>query len=85
VLAGSAKMRKKFLPGIASGEIIPAFALTEPEAGSDAGELQTKAIREGEHYRISLKSPFRSNTILIKARFPHQNPYPSTLAFTLPG
>jgi alkylation response protein AidB-like acyl-CoA dehydrogenase len=61
VLAGSAEMRKKYLPGIATGEVIPAFALTEPEAGSDAGGLQTKAIREGDHYRVNGSKIFISN------------------------
>ncbi len=44
VLAGSSEMRKSFLPRVASGEIIPAFALTEPEAGSDAGSLRASAL-----------------------------------------
>jgi alkylation response protein AidB-like acyl-CoA dehydrogenase len=61
VLAGSAEMRQRFLPGVASGEIIPAFALTEPEAGSDAGSLRTTALREGDHYRINGAKCFISN------------------------
>ncbi len=61
VLAGSAQMRQKFLPGVGTGDIIPAFALTEPEAGSDAGGLQTTAIREGDHYRINGSKCFISN------------------------
>ena len=38
---------------LASGEIIGSFALTEPNAGSDAGALQTKAIKDGDDYLIS--------------------------------
>jgi alkylation response protein AidB-like acyl-CoA dehydrogenase len=61
VLAGSSEIRKRFLPGVAKGEIIPAFALTEPEAGSDAGSLRTAALREGDHYRINGTKCFISN------------------------
>lgn len=61
VLAGSAEMRQRFLPGVASGEIIPAFALTEPEAGSDAGSLRTTALKEGDYYRINGTKCFISN------------------------
>lgn len=61
VLAASAELRRRFLPRVASGEIIPAFALTEPEAGSDAGSLQTKALREGDYYRINGTKCFISN------------------------
>ena len=61
VLAGSLEMRKRLLPRVASGEIIPAFALTEPEAGSDAGSLRTVALKEGDHYRINGTKCFISN------------------------
>ena len=50
---GTEAQKQKYLPGIASGEIITSFALTEPEAGSDSGAVQTKAIREGEHYVLN--------------------------------
>src|SRR4030043_1585985 len=61
VLAGSEEMRKRFLPRVASGEIVSAFALTEPEAGSDAGSLKTTALKEGDHYRINGTKCFISN------------------------
>ena len=50
VLFGTDAQKAKWLPGIASGDLIASFALTEPEAGSDAGSLTTKAIRDGDHY-----------------------------------
>ena len=53
VMFGTEAQKQKYLPGIASGEIITSFALTEPEAGSDSGAVQTKAIREGEHYVLN--------------------------------
>ena len=53
VMFGTEAQKQKYLPGIASGEIITSFALTEPEAGSDSGAVQTKAVREGEHYVLN--------------------------------
>ncbi|MCA8890701.1 MAG: acyl-CoA dehydrogenase family protein [Hyphomonas sp.] len=50
VLFGTEEQKSKWLPGVASGNLIASFALTEPEAGSDAGSLTTKAIRDGDHY-----------------------------------
>jgi alkylation response protein AidB-like acyl-CoA dehydrogenase len=61
VLAGSSEIRKRFLPKVAAGEVVPAFALTEPEAGSDAGSLRTTALKEGDHYRINGTKCFISN------------------------
>lgn len=61
VLAGSAELKNRFLPKIAKGEVIPAFALTEPEAGSDAGSLKTTALKEGDFYRINGSKCFISN------------------------
>jgi alkylation response protein AidB-like acyl-CoA dehydrogenase len=61
VLAGSPEIRKRFLPKVASGEVVPAFALTEPEAGSDAGSLRTTALKEGDSYRINGTKCFISN------------------------
>jgi acyl-CoA dehydrogenase len=53
VLFGTEEQKTRWLPGVASGELIASFALTEPEAGSDAGSLRTKAIRDGNHYVLS--------------------------------
>ena len=53
VLFGTDTQKEKWLPGIASGDLIASFALTEPEAGSDAGSLTTKAIRDGDHYVLN--------------------------------
>jgi len=50
VMFGTDEQKAKWLPGIASGEIITSFALTEPEAGSDSGAVQTRARREGDVY-----------------------------------
>ena len=53
VLFGTDAQKEKWLPGIASGDLIASFALTEPEAGSDAGSLTTKAIRDGDNYVLN--------------------------------
>lgn len=53
VLFGTDEQKNKWLPGIASGDLISSFALTEPGAGSDAGSLTTKAIRDGDHYVLN--------------------------------
>ena len=49
LLGGSEEQKRRFLPDIAAGKRLAAFALTEPEAGSDAGGIRTTAIRDGDH------------------------------------
>ena len=53
VMFGTEAQKAKYLPGIASGEIITSFALTEPEAGSDSAAVQTRAILDGDHYVLN--------------------------------
>jgi butyryl-CoA dehydrogenase len=50
---GTEEQKKKYVPKCATGEIIPAFALTEREAGSDAANQKTVAIIEGDHFVIN--------------------------------
>ena len=52
-LRGAPALQKTFLPKMASGEWTGTMNLTEPQAGSDLALLKTRAVREGEHYRIS--------------------------------
>ncbi|MBW9088990.1 acyl-CoA dehydrogenase family protein [Rhizobium wenxiniae] len=49
---GTEEQKERFLPRLASGEWIGGFALTEPQAGSDASNLKTRARRDGDHYVI---------------------------------
>ena len=53
VMAGSEAQKAEWLPRIATGEIITSFALTEPGAGSDSASVQTRAVRDGDVYRMS--------------------------------
>ncbi|HEX9800295.1 MAG TPA: acyl-CoA dehydrogenase family protein [Thermoanaerobaculia bacterium] len=50
VLSGNAAMQRHWLPAVATGRAMAAFAMTEPEAGSDVGAIATKARREGDQY-----------------------------------
>jgi len=52
-IAGSEEQKKKYLPQIAAGEQLAAFALTEANAGSDAGAIETTARKEGDHYILN--------------------------------
>ena len=53
LMDGTEDQRRHFLPKIASGEIIGSFALTEPNAGSDAASLQTKAVEDGDDFLLT--------------------------------
>lgn len=50
---GNEEQKRKYLPRAASGDILGAFSLTEPSAGSDASAIQTKAIKDGEFYILN--------------------------------
>lgn len=61
VLAGTDQQRQHYLPKLASGELIGSFALTEPDAGSDAMSLRTTATRDGDHYVLNGTKRFITN------------------------
>ena len=61
LLAGTDAQQKDFLPRVASGEVLFAFALTEPEAGSDVGALSTRALRHGEGWKLTGQKRYISN------------------------
>ena len=61
VVDGTEAQKQRYLPPLASGEITGCFALTEPEAGSDATALQTVAVRDGDDYVISGRKCFITN------------------------
>ncbi len=53
IMDGRPDQKDYWLPKLASGEVISSFALTEPDAGSDAGSIRTTAVREGDCYRLN--------------------------------
>lgn len=58
---GSKEQKEKYLAKLAKGEMLGAFALTEPNAGTDAGSQQTKAVGDGDHYVINGSKIFITN------------------------
>ncbi len=60
-LRGTDEQKARFFPDLASGKVLAAFALTEPEAGSDAAALRTRAVREGDGYHLSGTKRFITN------------------------
>ncbi|GAA0462674.1 acyl-CoA dehydrogenase [Alkalibacillus silvisoli] len=58
---GTEEQVNHYIPKLASGEYLGAFALTEPGAGSDAGNLKTKAVKEGDHYILNGSKVFITN------------------------
>jgi len=61
VMFGNDEQKARYLPGIASGEIITSFALTEPEAGSDSASVQTRARRDGDVYVLDGSKRYITN------------------------
>lgn len=61
---GSEEQKKKYLPKCASGEMITAVAMTEPDAGSDLQAIKTTAVKDGKDYVINGQKTFISNGIL---------------------
>jgi alkylation response protein AidB-like acyl-CoA dehydrogenase len=57
------EQRQRWLPGIASGALITAIAMTEPGIGSDLASMSTKAIRDGDHYVVNGAKTFITNGI----------------------
>ena len=58
---GTEEQKQKYLPKLAGGQYIGAFALTEANAGSDASSLQTTAVRKGDHYLLNGTKRFITN------------------------
>lgn len=70
---GTEAQKKKYLPKLASGEFLGAYALSEPDAGSDAGSLITTAVRDGNEYVLNgvkslISSAAEAGIILVMAK-----------------
>jgi len=61
LLYGNDAQKQKYLPGIADGNILTAFAITEPGAGSDAASIKTKAVKKGNKYVLDGVKQFITN------------------------
>ncbi|MFZ5432597.1 MAG: acyl-CoA dehydrogenase family protein [Calditrichota bacterium] len=61
LISGNDDQRKKYLPDLASGKKLAAFCLTEPGAGSDAGSMKTRAVKDGNDYILNGNKVFITN------------------------
>ena len=61
IMDGRPDQKDYWLPRLASGDVISSFALTEPDAGSDAGSIRTSAVRDGDCYRLNGTKRFITN------------------------
>jgi acyl-CoA dehydrogenase len=61
--AGSAAQKARWMPGITRGDILTAVAITEPGAGSDVAGLQTRAVRDGDHWVLDGSKLFITNGV----------------------
>ena len=71
--SGTGEQKQRYLPGIASGDIVPAILVTEPDAGSDLAGLKTRAVKTGNCYEISGNKTWsthaaRANLMVLLAR-----------------
>ena len=78
-LGGTEAQKKKWLPGLASGAILPTAVFTEPGTGSDLGSLRTRAERQGDVYRITgnktwITHAARSDVMTLLARTDPREP-----------
>ncbi len=89
VIAGSDEQKAAWLPRIASGEVITSFALTEPEVGSDSGNVGTRAVRDGDVYRLSgtkryITNADRADLFTVMARTGEERGGRGVSAFLVP-
>jgi alkylation response protein AidB-like acyl-CoA dehydrogenase len=90
MLCGSEEQRQRFLPDLAEGRIYGAIAVTEPEVGSDAGAMKTRAERSGEEYRIDGAKTFitsgdRAGVIVVWATLDPRSPRDGITTFLVEG
>jgi len=71
--SGTEEQKQKYLPKIASGEILPTAVFTEPDTGSDLASLKTRAVREGDVYKVTgqktwITHPVRADLMTLLVR-----------------
>src|SRR5690606_26570413 len=77
LLSGSEGLKRRYLPPVARGEAMFSYALSEPEAGSDAAAMRTTAVRDGDHYVLNGTKRWITNAGVSK--------YYTVMAVTEPG
>lgn len=88
---GSQELKQKYLPGVCSMELFASYCLTEAGAGSDAGSLQTKAVRDGDDFLLTGSKAFisgggTSDVYLVMARTGHVGSGPGGIScFLVPS
>ncbi|GHH75081.1 acyl-CoA dehydrogenase [Streptomyces sulfonofaciens] len=87
---GSEEQKQRWLPGLTSGSLVGCFGLTEPGTGSDAGNLATRAVRDGGDYRITGTKMFITNgtwadVVLLFARTGDAPGHKGVSAFLVPA
>ncbi|MCT9011364.1 acyl-CoA dehydrogenase family protein [Streptomyces rhizosphaerihabitans] len=87
---GSEEQKRRWLPGLTSGEYVGCFGLTEPGTGSDAGRLSTRAVRDGDDYVINGTKMFITNgtwadVVLLFARSTDAPGHKGVSAFLVPA
>jgi acyl-CoA dehydrogenase len=85
---GNAQMKRKYLPRIAAGEIVMAFGVTEPNAGTDTSRIQTRAVKRGDRWVVNGRKVWTTNAqhankILLLARTDDRNPQKPLKGMTL--
>lgn len=73
IIGGTDAQKEKYLPAIASGEILPTAVFTEPNTGSDLGALRTRAVKDGDTYKVTgnktwITHPVRADLMTLLAR-----------------
>ena len=89
-LYGSPDLRDELLPRYIAGRLLPAFALSEPDAGSDAAAITTTACRDGDHYVVNGRKTWTSNygladVYVVFARMEEQPGAGGIAAFAIDG
>lgn len=91
IFEGTQEQKQQYLPAMASGELISAFALTEPDTGSDPASLTTRAVRDGDDYLISgtkryITNARRAGLFTVMARTEFDRPGADAIsAFLVPA
>jgi len=85
---GAAGMKQKYLPRIAAGDIVMAFGVTEPNAGTDTSRIQTRAVRRGNRWIVNGRKVWTTNAqhaskILLLARTDDRDPQKPLKGMTL--